>query len=373
LICLLGAAAGADPIRDGAFGFPQSDAIVLCDRADLRVSVWNNGEVFYLQAVVWADGDDTPGETPDGKLIGDNAYLGLDVNADGADTADVDRVYSLNPWPSRPGLRYQVARDGGALTHFRHDSSGRGAIRYVRVADGRRVRVDSFAIPLAELDTRPGRVLRLIYWAQSPATNLTVDSVSARRPGVYYINSIPRSRYHLITLAAHTTALDLSAVPEGRDAAPAPVAAAPTLAIGSIPPDFAATAWLNTLAPPTLQSLRGRVVLIDFWSSACGSCVRTIAELNRLHDSYADQGLQVVGLTTQSRRGIERFLTRTPMRFAVGTGSSTRSAWNVPSVSYTFLIGRDGRLLWRGVPDLGLSARVDAALAAPAPGQAPGR
>lgn len=369
LICLLGVAAAAEPIRDGAFGFPQGDAIVLCDRADLRVSVWNNTEVLYLQAVVWADGDDTPGETADGRPIGDNAYLCLDVNADGASTKDVDRVYSLNPWPRRPGLRYQVARAGGATTHFRHDSAGRGAISYLRASDGRRVRVDSFVIPLGELKTRPGRDLRLVYWAQSPASKLTVDSASARRPGVYYSNSIPRSQYHSITLAAHTAPLDLSAVPEGRDAAPSPAPATPTLAIGSTAPEFAAADWLNVDAPPTLRSLRGRVVLVDFWSSTCGGCIKTIGELNRLHDSYAARGLHVVGLTTQNRRSIELFMTRTPIRYTVGTGTSTRSTWNVPSVSYVFLIGRDGRLLWHGVPDLGLGARVSAALAT---GQVPG-
>ena len=372
LICLLGVSAAAEPIRDGAFGFPQADAVVLCDRADLRVSVWNNAMVLYVQAVVWADDDDATGETPDGRPIGDNAYLSLDVNADGTDTAEVDRVYSLNPWPSRPGLRYQVARGGGVLTHFRHDSAGRGAIAYLRAADGRRVRVDSFAIPLAELKTRPGRNLRLVYWAQSPASNLTLDSARTPRSGVYYIKSIPMSRYHSITLAGHDEPLDLSAVPAGREAAPSPAPAAPTLAIGSTPPEFAAADWLNVDARPTLRSLRGRVVLVDFWSSNCGSCVKTLGELNRLHDSYAARGLQVVGLTTQNRRSIELFMTRTPIRYAIGTGTSTRSAWNVPSVSYAYLIGRDGRLLWRGVPDSRLAGRVSAALApGPAPGPAP--
>ena len=50
---------GTDAVRDGAFEFPQDEAIVLCDRTDLRLSVWNNREVLFVQAVLWTDDDET--------------------------------------------------------------------------------------------------------------------------------------------------------------------------------------------------------------------------------------------------------------------------------------------------------------------------
>src|SRR5687767_955122 len=72
--------------RDGAFGFPQKAAKVLCDRADLKFSVWNNDEYLFAQAVLWNDGDDSLGKTEDNREIGDNSSLLLDLDADGKPT-----------------------------------------------------------------------------------------------------------------------------------------------------------------------------------------------------------------------------------------------------------------------------------------------
>ncbi len=359
--------AGTDAVGQGAFGFPQDQAVVLCDRADLRFSVWNNGEVLYLQAVLWNDPDDTPGETPDGRVIGDNAALGLDINADGRRTADVDRIYYLNPWPSRPGLRYQVFVPNGATTHMRHDSSGRGSISYLPTADGRLARVDTFVIPLAELGTAPGRELRLVYFTHSPVPGLRLDSAGFQPAGTYYIKQIPQGRYQSIVLADRVSPMDVSIVPRGRDeVAQAKTRLAPAPAVGAMPPALGPAEWMNIDEAPTLQSLHGSVVLVDFWSTSCGSCIAAITDLNRLHDRYADKGLHVLGLTAQSRRGVQWVSSKTPIHYTVGAGSTASPAWGVPSLPYAYLIGRDGRVLWHGRPSAGLQQRIVAALAAPA-------
>ncbi len=358
--------AGTDVVRDGSFGFPQGEAIVLCDRADLRVSVWNNREVLFVQAVLWNDGDDTLGETQDGRTIGDNAALGLDVKADGRHPADVDRIYYLNPWPTRPGLRYQVAAPDGRTTHIRHDSSGSGCISYLPTADGRRARVDTFVIPLSELGTGPGRELRLVYFAHSPVPGLRLDSAGFQPGPTYYIKQIPLHLYQWTMLADRATPLSVSVVPRGRDdEARGKAPSAPMPAVGATPPELGAADWMNIDAAPTLQSLQGSVVLVDFWSSSCGSCIEAIADLNRLHDDYARRGLHVLGLTPQSRRGIEWVTSKTPIHYAIGAGSAAKAAWGVSSVPYAFLIGRDGRVLWHGRPSAGLEQRIVAALEAP--------
>ena len=53
--------------------------------------------------------------------------------------------------------------------------------------------------------------------------------------------------------------------------------------------------WLNT-TPLTLADLRGKVVLIDFWTFSCVNCVRTIPHLKVLYDAYKDHGLVIVGV-----------------------------------------------------------------------------
>jgi thiol-disulfide isomerase/thioredoxin len=54
-------------------------------------------------------------------------------------------------------------------------------------------------------------------------------------------------------------------------------------------------AWLNTAAPLSLAGLRGRFVLLDFWTFACANCLHVIDELRPLEHTYADI-LTVVGV-----------------------------------------------------------------------------
>ena len=55
--------------------------------------------------------------------------------------------------------------------------------------------------------------------------------------------------------------------------------------------------WLNS-KPLTLASLRGKVVLIDFWTYSCVNCIRTLPYVKRWYETYRDAGLVVVGVHT---------------------------------------------------------------------------
>ena len=54
-------------------------------------------------------------------------------------------------------------------------------------------------------------------------------------------------------------------------------------------------AWINS-EPFTLESRRGEVVLIDFWTFSCVNCIRTLPYLKSWHDKYADSGLVLLGV-----------------------------------------------------------------------------
>ncbi|MHC4827314.1 MAG: hypothetical protein ACYTEY_12225, partial [Planctomycetota bacterium] len=98
--------AASDLVRDGAFGFPQSEAVVLYNDPNLRVSFFNDAQHLYVQAILWHDTDDTLGETQDGRAIGDRSNIQLDVDGNIAITPNVDRAYWVNLWPHRPGIHY---------------------------------------------------------------------------------------------------------------------------------------------------------------------------------------------------------------------------------------------------------------------------
>ena len=57
--------------------------------------------------------------------------------------------------------------------------------------------------------------------------------------------------------------------------------------------------YFNTNGQPiTLASLRGKVVLVDFWTYSCINCLRTIPYLNAWYQKYNDQGLVIIGVET---------------------------------------------------------------------------
>ena len=66
-------------------------------------------------------------------------------------------------------------------------------------------------------------------------------------------------------------------------------------------PDFAGiAAWINTPGskPLSLAALRGKVVLVDFWTYSCVNCIRTLPYLKAWYSRYHDAGLVIVGVHT---------------------------------------------------------------------------
>ena len=53
--------------------------------------------------------------------------------------------------------------------------------------------------------------------------------------------------------------------------------------------------WINTAEPVTLNSLKGKVVLLDFWTYGCVNCIHILPDLERLEEEYADE-LVVIGV-----------------------------------------------------------------------------
>ncbi|MEO0575578.1 MAG: redoxin family protein [Pseudomonadota bacterium] len=63
-------------------------------------------------------------------------------------------------------------------------------------------------------------------------------------------------------------------------------------------PEFTQTspqAWINS-PPVTLESLRGNVVLVDFWTFACWNCYRSFPWLNGLEAAFEDADFQIIGV-----------------------------------------------------------------------------
>ncbi|MGG2023517.1 cytochrome c biogenesis protein DipZ [Pseudomonas sp. S8] len=64
---------------------------------------------------------------------------------------------------------------------------------------------------------------------------------------------------------------------------------------GQLPPLTGAVQWLNS-PPLDAQALKGKVVLVDFWTYSCINCLRTLPYVKAWAEKYRDQGLVVIGV-----------------------------------------------------------------------------
>jgi cytochrome c biogenesis protein CcdA/thiol-disulfide isomerase/thioredoxin len=150
----------------------------------------------------------------------------------------------------------------------------------------------------------------MILTALAIVTNLDVrfdQQVAERIPDVNLTASLEKSHVvesRLPELSGHEAKFKPSA---SSPSAPHGASDASLLAIAhKLPnvgtaPDFTDTQdWFNTPGnqPLTLTALRGRVVLVDFWTYTCINCIRTLPYLKAWDATYRGQGLTIVGVET---------------------------------------------------------------------------
>jgi thiol-disulfide isomerase/thioredoxin len=102
--------------------------------------------------------------------------------------------------------------------------------------------------------------------------------------------------------------------------------------------------------PFSLDSLKGNVVVLDFWASWCVPCRTSFPFLDELQAKHAPQGLAVVGLTLEEDPdAVSAFLDAVPVRFTIARDPSGQAgeAFQVVAMPTTFLLDREGRIAAR--------------------------
>ena len=335
--------------QNGAFGFPQNEAKVLCDRPTLRFSVWNNNKYLFAQAVLWTIHGASLGTNRYNQEVGDWSVLMLDVNADGKSTPNVDRDYMLNPSPGEDGLYYVVELGLRNSTFIKDDSKGRGVIRYLKTSDGNMVRVDSYLIPLAEISRQVGDELRFAYWGFSPKPLVTVNSAGYQAAKTNYNRwDIPRSQYHEYILVKGGE-IDTTQIPEGqKDVSLATHKTVPMPKIDEMAPEISAKEWINLQKPLTLANLRGKVVVVDFWATWCGPCIGSIPHLNELEHKYSGESFQLLSLVQEGHQTMDPFLTNHQVDYPIGLESSSFDDYGITAIPQVFVFGKSGKIIWSG-------------------------
>ncbi len=111
-------------------------------------------------------------------------------------------------------------------------------------------------------------------------------------------------------------------------------------------PDFTLPTSSGTA---TLHSLRGKVVLVDFWASWCTPCRASFPWMSRMLEKYGSQGLVIVAINVDKDRDkAKEFLEEHPAPFVVAFDpeGETAEAFNVQAMPSSFLIGPDGTIVY---------------------------
>ncbi len=114
--------------------------------------------------------------------------------------------------------------------------------------------------------------------------------------------------------------------------------------VGAYAPPWSKMTAVAGAPPSSVQALRGRVALVEFWATWCGPCRLTAPVLGAMQAKYGPQGLTVVGITTDDATLAAEHARKTGMAFAAAadTDSATSKAYGVTSLPTLFVIDKGG-------------------------------
>lgn len=133
----------------------------------------------------------------------------------------------------------------------------------------------------------------------------------------------------------------------------------PLLALGEIAPDWK----LNDAKgkPHSLSDYKDKVVVLDFWATWCGPCVRTMPEIEALHKKFQKRGVEVFGINLwEESNAVAYFEEKKYTYKLLLNGEPLAKAYHVNVLPTIYIIGVSGEIIYSGtVPENNLTAIIE--------------
>ena len=167
--------------------------------------------------------------------------------------------------------------------------------------------------------------------------------------------------FAVVVVTAGSVALELQTPSVAQSVSPlAPIAAARPA------PAWKNGSWLNAEKPLTLDEIRGKVILLNFWVYTCYNCTNSVPSLVNFHHQYRDRGLVVIGIHTpefppysgeHDRANVAQALAHYGIEYPNAQDNDSRT-WNLYGIRFWpsfVLIDKKGEIRYQGAGEFHLN------------------
>jgi uncharacterized protein (TIGR03435 family) len=96
----------------------------------------------------------------------------------------------------------------------------------------------------------------------------------------------------------------------------------------------------------SIDELKGKVVILEFWATWCGPCVAAFQHLNELKEKFKDSPLEIISITSEEDSIVKKCLSKNKLTAWLGFDKNKKmyKKYNVPSIPHTIIIDKTGKI-----------------------------
>lgn len=115
--------------------------------------------------------------------------------------------------------------------------------------------------------------------------------------------------------------------------------------------------WLNS-EPLTMEALKGKIVVLEFWATWCPPCRTSIPHLAKLYEEYKEKNVVLISFSNEPMNTVQPFAKQNGMVWPMVTASNLGASYEVRGIPHAIIVGKDGNLAWQGHPMQGLDEEL---------------